>query len=324
MSKTRPVKPDQFIVKSNDLVEARYRLSLQESRVVLWLLTQIRPEDEEFKTHQLKILEFSKLLQVDPKNRYIELAKITKRLMQRVMQIREVEKKRLIQVAWLSSAIYEEDRGIVSLKFDPVLKPYLLQLKECFTKINITDTLKFKSVYTVRIFELLLQYESIGVRKTPLEELRAYCGVGEDEYALYADLKRKVINRAKNEINAKTEYEVDYREIKESRRVAAISWTFKKKTHFEKAQEEKTAIIQKELRSANAIIEQLLEYGFTKQAAQRLIKAHEEQIIINAIKAVEHYQSKHIVKNAKALVSTAIKEKWNPEVYQAKKNAVSL
>jgi hypothetical protein len=48
MSRAKSTESDKFVVKSNDLVEARYRLSLQESHVVLWLLTQINPEDEDF------------------------------------------------------------------------------------------------------------------------------------------------------------------------------------------------------------------------------------------------------------------------------------
>ena len=121
-----------------------------------------------------------------------------------------------------------------------------------------------------------------------------------------------------------TDILIDYEEIKTSRRVTSIRFNIKEnpnygKTHFEKAQSEKATILAKELRSTVAILEQLLEYGFNKQAAKRLVKNHEEANIINAIKAVEIYRSKHDVKNARALVETAIKEKWHPEKYVAKK-----
>jgi len=319
MAKTELINSEKVIVKSNDLIEARYRLSLQESHVVLWLLTQIRYDDEDFKLHSMKISEFSAMVGLRVDGQYDELQKITERLMKRVMKIREPNKHRLIQVSWLSAAIYEEGKGYVSLEFSPQLKPYLLQLKSHFTKINIADTMKFKSVYAMRIFELLLQYETIGKRVISVEYLRSYCGINEKEYKKYFDLKRYVLNRAKTEINAKTDYEVDYKEIKESRKITDLEWTIKHKTHFEKTQSEKATILAKELRSTAAILEQLLEYGFTKQAANRLVKNHEEAHIINAIKAVEVYRSKHDVKNARALVETAIKEKWHPEKYVAKK-----
>ena len=320
MAKTPSIDPDRFVVKSNDLVEARYRLSLQESHLVLWLLTQIRPEDEDFKIHQLDIIEYANTVGLNAKGQYKELEKITERLMKRILKIkRKKNKKSTLQVSWLSSAEYHHGEGCVSLCFDPKLKPYLLQLKNQFTKINISDAMGFKSIYAFRIFELLMQVEKIGHRRMSIVELREYCGIGKDEYELYSNLKLKVLIPAKNEINTKTDYEVDYKEIKESRKVVGLNWTINKKTHFEKAQLEKAAILEKELRSTYSILEQLLEYGFTKQAANRLIKNHEEANIINAIKAVEIYRSKHDVKNARALVETAIKEKWHPEKYKTKK-----
>ena len=185
MAKTELINSEKVIVKSNDLIEARYRLSLQESHVVLWLLTQIRYDDEDFKLHSMKISEFSAMVGLRVDGQYDELQKITERLMKRVMKIREPNKHRLIQVSWLSAAIYEEGKGYVSLEFSPQLKPYLLQLKSHFTKINIADTMKFKSVYAMRIFELLLQYETIGKRVISVEYLRSYCGINEKEYKKY-------------------------------------------------------------------------------------------------------------------------------------------
>ena len=322
MSKISTIDPSKFVVKSNDLVEARYRLSLQESHVILWLLTQIRPDDEDFKTHRLDIVEYANMAGLNAKGQYRELEKITERLMKRILKIKEItlkNKKTTLQVAWLSSAKYHHGEGYVSLRFDPELKPYLLQLKSQFTRINIADAMGFKSIYALRIFELLVQVEKIGYRKMSVSELREWCGIGKGEYEFYKDFKRDAVNRAKTEINAKTDYEVDYKEIKESRKVVSLEWTIKHRTHFEKSQSEKATILAKELRSTTAILEQLLEYGFTKQAANRLVKNHEEANIINAIKAVEIYRSKHDVKNPRALVETAIKEKWHPEKYVAKK-----
>ena len=58
MTKQYNISSNKFIVKSNFLVEARYRLSLQESHVILWLLTQIQPDDEDFKMHSMQIADF--------------------------------------------------------------------------------------------------------------------------------------------------------------------------------------------------------------------------------------------------------------------------
>jgi plasmid replication initiation protein len=307
-----------FVVKSNALVEARYRLSLQESQVILWLLTQIHPNDEDFKAHRLDIVEFARLTQVESGNRYSELRRITKQLMQRVMEIYSPEEDKTIQVAWLSSTEYEHKKGFVSLEFSPKLKPYLLQLKGHFTKIDIVDTLKLKSIYAIRIFELLLQYGHIGTREISIADLRAYCGVEKTEYLLYADLKRKAINKAKMEINSKTEYLIDYKEIKESRKVIALEWTIKKKNLQKDQDLKKLTVIQKEIRSEALLVETLMEYGFSKGIAKRLVISHGEEVVKNALKAVNIQMERKQARNPKAMLQTAIQEKWHPEIYKKK------
>ncbi len=318
MKKINSSKKRQFIVKSNALVEARYRLSFQESHVVLWLLTQIQPDDEDFKIHKLNVDEFSKMIGLNVKGQYSELQKITENLMRRILKIEKPETDEILQVAWLSSASYQKKKGCVLLRFDPGLKPYLLQLKSHFTKIDIADALKLKSMYAVRIFELLLQYEPLGKRVISVDTLKAFCGIKNNEYKGYGIFKLRVIERAKVEINSKTDYEIDYQEIKESRKVTALEWTIKKKTHFEKSQIEKAIIIQKEIRSENAIIQQLLEYGFTDSQSKKITKSNRQEIVINAIKSVDIQVSRGKVKNAKAMLTKAIQEKWHPEKYQNK------
>ena len=311
---SQPVK--DYVVKSNSLVEARYRLSLQESQIILWLLTQIKPDDEDFKSHKLQIKDFADLAQVNAGNRYTELRKITKHLMQRIMEIYEPSMDKLIQVAWLSSAEYKFKEGYVLLEFSPKLKPYLLKLKSHFTKIDLVDTMKLKSVHTIRIFELLLQYLTIGKRKTSIEDLRAWCGIQNDEYEFYKDLRCRVIDRAKTEINAKTDYEIDYQEIKESRKVVALDWTIKKKRIQPEGTAEKVRQLQKEYRSESVIVESLVEYGFSRTIAKRFITNNGEDAVSDALKSVNIQVERGGVKNAKAMLQTAIKEKWKPDVYR--------
>ena len=324
MSKTKQLNQGQFIVKSKALIEARYRLSLQESHVILWLLTKIRPDDEDFKAHQLNIDEFSKMVSLKTNGQYGELQKITENLMRRVLKIHEPETGDVLQVAWLSSARYQKKKGCVLLRFDPGLKPYLLQLKGQFTKIDIIDTLKLKSIYALRVFELLLQYETIGKREISIEDLRSYCGIKEDEYANYFDLKRKVINRAKNEINEKTDILVDYEEIKTSRKITSLNFTIKpnpryNQTEFEKMQEDKLKTFQKEYRSELALLERMMEYGLSKQSSKNLLKSYGEKRVEKSLKAIDLQVERKHVKNPKAMLLAAIKNGFDPEVFTKKK-----
>ena len=304
MGKKDKTPAKKFIIKSNKLIEARYRLGLQELQVVFWLLGQIKHDDEDFKSHKLEIREFCNFIQVKPEKKYTELRKVTKNLMQRVMEIEEEDGDEIIQVAWLSSAIYKSKQGYVLLRFDPELKPYILQLKSHFTKINLEDASRLKSKYAIRVFELLLQYENIGSRNIAIIDLRNYCGIKEKEYKNYFDFKRKVIQKSKEEINQKTEYTVDYREIKSSRKVVAVEWSIKKK---------RVAIDPLRLSAPlSTLMERLTEYGFSKPLAARIVKNHEEAVIRNALETVDIQVSKGNAKNPKAMLQTALKEAWKP------------
>lgn len=311
----------ELIVQHNYLIEARYRLSLQEKRVILWLLTQIKPNDEDFKLHKLEIAEFSKMTNVTVDNRYSELRNITKRLIQRAIEIYDPQAHEFIQVSWLSAARYQIRKGCVLLEFSPQLKPYLLQLKRQFTKLSIGDIMGLSSIYSIRFYELLKQYEHIKQREITIVTLRKHCGIAETEYRRYNDFKKDVVERAKKEINEKTDIVIDYRELKESRKIVAIEWTIKKKDHN---QEEKLKLVsqQKEFRSKESLTEAITKYGFGRTTARQFLKNYQEEDIKNALRAVDIQIERNHIKNPKAMLRIAIQEQWHPEIFKASKKSL--
>ena len=312
---------NEIIVQSNSLVQAHYRLSLQEKRLVLWLSKQIRKDDVDFRKYILNIKEFAKEVGLNETTQYRELKQITASLITRLIVLEDPQSNETKQLAWLSLAHWKPKQGICTLEFHPELKPYLLQLKEKFTIVEFNNYMKLDSAYSMRILELLVQYESIGKRKMSLEDIRAWCGIRKDEYKFYKDLRCRVIDRAKTEINAKTEYDIDYVEIKESRKVVAIDWTIKKKRIQLEGTAQKVRQLQKEYRSESVIVDSLVEYGFSRTIAKRFITNNGENVVSDALKAVNIQVERCGVKNAKAMLQTAIKEKWKPDVYRKRKVA---
>lgn len=309
----------ELVIQHNHLIEAHYRLSLQEKRVILWLLTQIKPNDEDFKLHKLEVREFSNMTGLEAGNQYSKLQEITLNLMKRVMKIYEPYTKSILQMAWLSFAKYHLTKGYIELRFDPALKPYLLKLKSQFTKLTLSDIMQLSSIYAIRVYELLKQYEYISQRKISIKDLYEYCGIAGEEYKKYNNFKSRILERAKKEINAKTDIVIDYIEIKESRKIVAIEWTIKKKNIETEERLKKLAILEKELRSERIIIDDLMEYGFGKTIAKRLVTQHGEDVIRNAIRAVNLQIERGKAKNPKAMLQTAIQEKWHPEKFKSKK-----
>jgi plasmid replication initiation protein len=312
---------NQLMVQHNHLIEARYHLTLQEKRLMCWLASQVKQTDKDFQEHELSIKEFAVLVDVRGDHLYKTLDTITHKLMQKIITIREINKKGFAKAALLGGVKYYDGQGTIKLSFHPYLKPYMLQLKDRFTQISLGDVMGLKSVHAIRIYELLKQYESLGNREIPLSDLREYCGIEEGQYKNFNDLKRFLLHISKKEINSKTDLFIDYEEIKTSRKVTSIKFTIKPNATYKNNQHDSIKP-KKELRSELALIEALMEYGFSKGIAKRLLKTNEEEVVKNALKSVNLQIERNHVKNAKAMLQTAIKEKWHPEVF--KKRTKSL
>jgi plasmid replication initiation protein len=213
---------NNIVRKANSLVEASYKLSINQQKVVLLLASSIKPGDENFQPYQISIKDFAGLLGLKNKNFYSEIADLTKDLLSKTLSI--VTEDSLLQINWLSSVQYFKGSGVIELCFDPKMKPYLLQMKERFTTYRLKEVIQLKSSFSIRIYELLKQYEKIGERIFLLETLRENLGIGPDEYGLYGDFKRRVLLASQTELAAKTNIAFDFEEIKEGRKVIKIKF----------------------------------------------------------------------------------------------------
>lgn len=115
------------------------------------------------------------------------------------------------------------------MKVELDLKPLLLQLQKNFTAYDLRNVVKL-GVYSVRLYELLKQYESIGTRTLKVEEMKAMFQV-EDLYKLYADFFRWVIAPAEKEINQHTDLIIlSIEKLKEGKKIVALRFKFRTKT----------------------------------------------------------------------------------------------
>jgi len=186
-----------IVTHSNQLSEARYTLTIAEQRLVLTLLSMISPDDNDFKNYEIKISDFKELLQINTNAVYDQTKEVLRKLASRVIYI--PDGKNYFISHWFSSAKYSSETGTVYISLDNLLKPYLLQLKSQFTKYQLFRVAQFQGFYTIRIYTLLKQYESIGCRDIPLIELRSILDISDEKYRLFKEFKRNVLMRAKKE-----------------------------------------------------------------------------------------------------------------------------
>lgn len=221
------IKNNQLITKSNYLIEASYRLTLQEQRLILFMASMVRSDDEELRVYRINIRDFNQIIGVRNESAYTETKELTKKLLERVLIIKDPTVKRELQIGWVSSADYYENQGYIELEFSPKLRPYLLELKSRFTQYQLKNIIKLKSSYSIRLYELLKQYEKIGERYFELDKLRGTLGIDIKEYPLYANFKQKVLKKAETEIAEKTDIIFSFNEIKDKKKVTGINFIIK-------------------------------------------------------------------------------------------------
>ncbi|MCB2357118.1 replication initiation protein [Clostridium estertheticum] len=218
-----------IVTKSNYFImNSSYDLSMQEQKIILTLASMVQPTDEDFRPYKFKIIDFMKLLGISTKTKYTEIPKITKELMKKVFEINEG--KKLIQTAWLSGAVYEKGTGCVELAFSPYLKPYMLQLKENFTRYKLGNILNMKSKYSPRVYEFLKCNEFKKQVTIELEDLKIVVGANEKAYKVYQNVKKKVILQAQKELSKLTDISFDFEEIKTGRKVTSLKFNIQTKS----------------------------------------------------------------------------------------------
>lgn len=223
------LKKNYIVTKSNKLITSRYNLSLQEQRLILALVSLIDSKNHtQFYEYEMKVSEFAELLGIENTN-HTYLAKITRQLMGKVVEIED--EKKVLQVHWLSSCTYYKGEGRVKLELHRELMPYLLQLKEQFTTYYLSNVMQMKSKYSIRVYEILKGNQFKKNFEIELDELQKVLNA--QNYLTYSSFRQKVLEPALKEINAQTDIIVQYIPKKIGNKVVSISFGIVSKRKLE-------------------------------------------------------------------------------------------
>ena len=224
---------NNYVVKANQFIEAKGRLGIIEQKLLLCLISEIKPSDKDFKTYHLRIKDLAEFAQLDYDAAYKVLSDSADELMGKILNFEEKDpnggEPTFVKVHLISSARHKKGSGEIVVRFDPELKPYLLAIqghKTPFTKYMIKNILKLHSGHAIRLYELLKRHESKWsvVKNYNLKELKEKMGIDKSAYKAAYDFDRKVLATAKKEINENTDIVIDYKKIKKGRRIDEIEF----------------------------------------------------------------------------------------------------
>lgn len=222
------------VCKSNKIIEASYKLSLNEQRVVLACIAQVNSVDALLKKDEFELSakDFARLFGISEDRAYSELQSITKTLYQRSVTIHNPDpnrpKLKKLETRWISSIGYLPEEGKITLCFAQKMLPYLSELKGQFTRYKLEHVGNMTSIYAIRLYELLMQWCTTGKREIEIDWLKKQFQI-EDKYSAIKDLKKYVIDPAVKDINTHSNFAVSWTQRKTGRRVTHLIFTFHEK-----------------------------------------------------------------------------------------------
>ena len=213
---------NQAVVKANSLIQqSRFYLTAQEQKIILYLVSKIKPKDIELSLYDFDIIDFCKVCDIDYNNgaNYRYIKQTIQKLRDKSMWITHDNGDEVLY-AWLDSAIISKNKGTVTLKINDLMKPFLLQLASNYTQYTLYYVLAMRGQYSIKLYELLKSYQYKHRCEFELDDFKRRLGA--EKYERHADFMRFVLTPALTEIENLSDIKVSYNLYKTGRKFSRI------------------------------------------------------------------------------------------------------
>jgi plasmid replication initiation protein len=195
------------------------------------LISKIKPSDDNFLYQDFSISELCKVcgIDYDSGKNHKNVKDTIKKLADKSMWLK-LDTGVEVLLRWIDKAWINKRAGIIQIKLDKDMKPYLLHLHKHFTSYELIYTLAMRSQYSIRLYELLKSYAYQNSKEFDIDELKRILFA--ESYERYPDFKRKVLDIAMREINELSDVFITYEVIKVGRRYGKIKFSIGVKNDF--------------------------------------------------------------------------------------------
>ena len=224
-----------MVVKSNRLNMAIQALSLPEIRIIQLAIIDARETGKGLNTTtplRIDAMRYAEAFDTSRQNAYVRMKETEETLFNRRFSFTDYD-GRPVKSRWVQDVRYLDNEGAIEISFTRAVVESITRLdgaEQFFTQYLLSQTSKLNSIYSVRLYELLIQWKTAG--KTPVFELalfRGQMGLDDGEYRDMSNFKKRVLDLAVSEINEKTDLTVSYTQQKRGRVVSGFGFVVKPK-----------------------------------------------------------------------------------------------
>lgn len=237
-----------MILKDNSLINASYSLGVAEQRLIFLAIIEAREKQTVIEAGgmlRITAKKYAEHFKVESHTAYEALKRAADALYDASFRYSKKDEETgaigEYKRRWLEEGGYIAKLGCVEIMFSSWVVPLITRLESCYTAYELKQVSGLTSEYAIRIYEIAIQWRSVG--KTPtikLDELRGMLGLT-TEYTRMEAFKRRVLDKAVEQINKHTDIDVKYNQHKEGSRIVGFSFNFKQKPEAKKSVEKNTS-----------------------------------------------------------------------------------
>jgi len=198
--------------KSNKLTEARFKLTMNEYRILLLCVTKIKPKTEEVTSkYRIEVTEYAEVFGLSLKNAYSQIETGLNASWEREFHER-IPATRTRAASWrrrrfIITQEYHPGEGYGEVEFHPDFMQHLINLREQYTDYGVRNVAHLPSFNVIRIYELLIQFRAVGQRSFNVAWFRELLSL-ESSYPRFRDLRTHVLNPALKLIDQHTDLRI--------------------------------------------------------------------------------------------------------------------
>jgi hypothetical protein len=234
---------DLIARRRNELMMGKYRLSLQAQRLFLYVLSQVQDAHDEDTEYEFAVSDLARAIGIDGSRLYKTMVDTLEELARTIVVLPVIDGegkavpntivrvglvKNRQQVRFVNDGEMRV-AGAVTVSLYKELLPYVRQLKERYTEVELKYVFRLPSAYSLRLYDLLKSRAFTGRPwRVEREELRELLGVKPEEYKLWGDFRRKVLEKANEDINTHTDLAFDIEYVNAGRTVVELLFHLRK------------------------------------------------------------------------------------------------
>lgn len=328
---------DNYVFKSNNLIESNYNLTTNEQRLVYLAIKKLKPKfvksnvkpselatyasTQSFGNIKIYVNEFKKEFGLSGNSFYERLSEASASLFDRKFMYFN-DKGNFVEKRWVITSEYDKNNNYISITFHPDLILDLLIFKTKYGKLQYNVSKYLNTNYSFRMYELLKNYAYKGERVMSVKEIRQKLEMEDKTYADSYTFKINVIDKSIELINKYSDINISYDVIRKGRKTDGFKFyiTIEKDemaldVYSERPEEEHVI-------NVNRIVgHELTDYQVNKITNYSLEAIKEFGIdmglydfIEEKVKIINEYAENNKVANFYSMLEGAVRKNWKPNI----------